>query len=37
MKNPEKFNAFDGKLFIVRAEDLLTALILPFAYLGALP
>ena len=26
----------DGKRFVVRAEDLLTALILPFAYLGAL-
>ena len=27
----------DGKPYVVRAEDLLSALILPFAYLGALP
>jgi hypothetical protein len=27
----------DGKRFVVRANEKLTALILPFAYLGALP
>ncbi len=27
----------NGKRFVVRAEDLLSALIRPFAYLGALP
>ena len=27
----------DGKRFVVRADEKLTAFILPFAYLGALP
>jgi hypothetical protein len=27
MKNPEKFNALDGKRFVVRAEEKLTAFL----------
>jgi hypothetical protein len=27
MKNPEKFNAFDGKRFVVRADEKLTAFV----------
>ena len=27
MKNPEKFKAFDGKRFVVHADDKLTALV----------
>jgi hypothetical protein len=27
MKNPEKFNAFDGKRFVMRADEKLTAFL----------
>jgi hypothetical protein len=27
MKNPEKFNAFDGKHFVVDADEILTAFV----------